>query len=430
MKFRIQILTALVAAFSLNTALALTLPVSEDSFASTRGKLTKASGKATALGIAPGHAAFIRFEVGAVSDSLPPVDVIRARLTFYVSMVTKPGGLTLHGVTGEWTESVATNTLQPVFESTPLATIPPEAIVAKQFVMVDVTTQVREWLANPASDFGFAILSGGTAKVLLGSKEGPGSGYPATLEIETNHSIDNDHLIPGIDASKLGLGNVDNIELSYLNGVNSAIQSQLDGVGISLSNFNLTLGDLQAQLNGVSTALSNTTNDLSGLSTTVGGKVSKAGDTMTGALFLPLDGFAIGINQLVASGGRIGIGTVNPGATLDVRGDIKLGPTSELFAPGGLENLRMVRGTVKFSGGVVSVETGTGFSVTHPAGTTYVITFSSAFSGPPTITTSAQYPGFAVSIAGLSSVSATGATILLSSELSPTYVHFIAVGPR
>src|SRR4029079_5333548 len=140
-----------------------------------------------------------------------------------------------------------------------------------------------------------------------------------TLEIETNHSIGNDHLNPGIDASKLGSGNVDNIEFNYLDRVSSAIQSQFDGVGASLSGFNLTLGSLQAQLNGVSNSLdevgaslsnvnltlgglqtqlngvnnhlNNTVSDLSGLSTTVAGKVSKSGDTMTGALSLPLNGF-------------------------------------------------------------------------------------------------------------------------------------------
>lgn len=46
--------------------------------------------------------------------------------------------------------------------------------------------------------------------------------------------------------------------------------------------------------------------------------VDKAGDTMTGALTLPTDGLKVGTSQLVASGGNIGIGTTNPGYTLDV----------------------------------------------------------------------------------------------------------------
>jgi hypothetical protein len=48
-------------------------------------------------------------------------------------------------------------------------------------------------------------------------------------------------------------------------------------------------------------------------SSDVSGKVSKSGDTMTGALNLPSNGLAVGTNQLVVSGGNVGIGTASPG---------------------------------------------------------------------------------------------------------------------
>ena len=56
--------------------------------------------------------------------------------------------------------------------------------------------------------------------------------------------------------------------------------------------------------------------------TQVTGVVKKAGDTMTGTLNLPSDGLAVGTNQLVVSGGNVGIGTTAPGAKLEVPGDI------------------------------------------------------------------------------------------------------------
>jgi len=61
----------------------------------------------------------------------------------------------------------------------------------------------------------------------------------ATTDTLTNKTIDADNntitnigdneLSSGISATKIGNGDVDNTELSYLNGVTSAIQSQLDG---------------------------------------------------------------------------------------------------------------------------------------------------------------------------------------------------------
>lgn len=88
-----------------------------------------------------------------------------------------------------------------------------------------------------------------------------------------------------ITATKIGAGNVDNTELGYLNGVTSAIQTQLNG------------------------------------------KVDITGDTMTGTLNVPANGFKIGTDQMVASGGYIGIGTASPTAELEVDGDIKFSGT-------------------------------------------------------------------------------------------------------
>ncbi|MCM2282057.1 MAG: hypothetical protein NDI61_09445, partial [Bdellovibrionaceae bacterium] len=60
---------------------------------------------------------------------------------------------------------------------------------------------------------------------------------------------------------------------------------------------------------------------LSGKQSTLGfTPVNRAGDTMTGALNLPSNGVAVGTNQLVVSGGSVGIGTTSPQAQLDVAG--------------------------------------------------------------------------------------------------------------
>jgi len=52
-------------------------------------------------------------------------------------------------------------------------------------------------------------------------------------------------------------------------------------------------------------------------------KVSKTGDTMSGALSLPANGLVAGTNQLVLANGNVGIGTTAPGQKLSVAGVIE-----------------------------------------------------------------------------------------------------------
>jgi len=81
--------------------------------------------------------------------------------------------------------------------------------------------------------------------------------------------------------------------------------------------------------------------------------------------------------------GNVGIGTTTPLAKLDVRGDIRLGNSGQFSAPAGVENLRIVRGTIAPDGGILA---GAGFRVNHPLLGIYIILFNTPFAAPPTVT--------------------------------------------
>jgi hypothetical protein len=63
--------------------------------------------------------------------------------------------------------------------------------------------------------------------------------------------------------------------------------------------------------------------------------VDTGGDTMSGTLTLPANGLVAGTDQLVLSGGAVGIGTASPGAPLDISGGS--GPTRLHILPGQLD---------------------------------------------------------------------------------------------
>ena len=161
--------------------------------------------------------------------------------------------------------------------------------------------------------------------------------------------------------------------------------------------------------------------------TTSGGIIYNAAAT--------LEGFQIrtggNVNRMVIdSSGDVGIGTTGPAAKLDVRGNVKLGPGGQYFAPGGEENLRIVRGVIAAAGGILA---GSGFQVSRPFTGGYDIAFDTSFSGLPAVTASANLLNGTFPFVSVVTVSATQVRFVVRTETglnSDRDVYFIAIGPR
>ena len=175
---------------------ALTLPPTEDTFitntiseddTSTDRSNSQNNGSFAFLRVSQTQTAFIQFDTA--SHTLDPESVSKVRLTLFLPKVTKVGDLNLHVVLEPWTEKFESSSrLQPSIAPAFL-TLPASFIVQEQFLILDVTEQVKAWLRNPQTDFGFAITSpDGEANVSLSAKEGPSFGFPTLLEIEMTGS--------------------------------------------------------------------------------------------------------------------------------------------------------------------------------------------------------------------------------------------------
>lgn len=105
----------------------------------------------------------------------------------------------------------------------------------------------------------------------------------------------------------------------------------------------------------------------------------------------PANGFSF--MGLGTGNGNVGVGTATPTAKLDVRGDIRLGPSGQYQASGGTERIRLIRGTVSGAGAVLA---GTGFTASRVLTGVYLITYSTAFTGTPSVTVTPRLGGNAV----------------------------------
>ena len=97
----------------------------------------------------------------------------------------------------------------------------------------------------------------------------------------------------------------------------------------------------------------------------------------------------IGAADIAIVGNNVGIGTASPAASLDVRGNIRLGSAGEQFATGGTENLRLLRGNIDGNG---TTDAGSGFTSSRITEGAYTITFNTPFTSMPSVTVTCHDP--------------------------------------
>jgi len=83
-------------------------------------------------------------------------------------------------ITSAWTETGVSWNTQPAAGASIASTT---VSTANTFLLVDVTSQVQTWLADPSSNFGLEITSDGSASVQLDSKENTLTSHPPALEL-------------------------------------------------------------------------------------------------------------------------------------------------------------------------------------------------------------------------------------------------------
>lgn len=196
--------------------------------------------------------------------------------------------------------------------------------------------------------------------------------------------------------------------------------------GGGLQTFNISVpagvGVVAGQKYTFSTATPATFNYSLGTTNPYAGGISGSGPQLD----LYFETMVAPVGLVVTDQGRVGAGTTAPTEALDVRGNVKMGPAGTVFAAGGEENLRIVRGTTN---SLPAVAAGSGFSVVSLGGANYLVTFTTPFSATPTVTVSAT----SNRLVGIQSVSTFSFTVSLpdaNGNSFPSGFHFIAVGPR
>lgn len=124
---------------------------------------------------------FVKFDL----SPLPPEgEIERATLRLWLHRVGKPGILGLHEILADWNEDTIRRPprppIGPAFDS---LTIKKED--KKQFITVDITTILKGWLDNAATNYGLAFIadSDNPLSIEIDSKENPFTSHPVEIEV-------------------------------------------------------------------------------------------------------------------------------------------------------------------------------------------------------------------------------------------------------
>lgn len=129
----------------------------------------------------------------------------------------------------------------------------------------------------------------------------------------------------------------------------------------------------------------------------------------------------------VASGGNLGVGTTEPLAKLDVRGNIRAGTGGELFVPGSSDNSRIIAGRVSSNGNPFL---GTGYTSQRLQTGYYRITYTTPFPGTPIATVTPVGAARIVYVLGINATVCDVITQNTSGAASDIDIMFTIVGPR
>lgn len=132
----------------------------------------------------PTQKSFIKFDLATLPSGVTGLNVLKANLKLYLRAVTTGGSFDVKRVLGAWTESGITHNNAPSLGSTPEATVTVAASDINNFILIDLTTLVKDWIDGILANNGFALTpTGGSLNIGFNSKEDTSTSHEPRLEV-------------------------------------------------------------------------------------------------------------------------------------------------------------------------------------------------------------------------------------------------------
>jgi hypothetical protein len=165
-------------------AAAAQIPATDDSYTTSSSPTSNYGTQPSLDVIGPGVNSYIRFDLTALPPGLTSSNVSKATLRLNINGVTTSGTFDVYEVTKSWTEGAITYNNAP-----PLGTKVNSGVMIptskRNFIDVDVTKAVQDWLNGVQSNYGIALVpsSGSSISVSFDSKENTSTSHDPELSV-------------------------------------------------------------------------------------------------------------------------------------------------------------------------------------------------------------------------------------------------------
>jgi len=127
-----------------------------------------------------GEAAYIQFNLASIPAG---ATVSQATLKLFVNGVANPGSFNVDLVTNSWGEGTITYNMAPVIGSAIASDVPVAGNGTNQYILVDITPAVYEWVNGSQPNNGIALVANGTFNASFDSKENSTTSHPPEIDI-------------------------------------------------------------------------------------------------------------------------------------------------------------------------------------------------------------------------------------------------------
>jgi hypothetical protein len=140
-------------------------------------------GSIPALSVNSTTSVLLRYDlVDILPQGATAAQVTRARLILFPDSVTTMGNFNIFAVSAGWGEKSVTYATKPAIAAS--ATASGAVAGNMNYIEVNVTTVVRDWVQNSSSNHGLEIVAAGSTNFALDSKENAATSHPAILLVD------------------------------------------------------------------------------------------------------------------------------------------------------------------------------------------------------------------------------------------------------